>query len=103
MVAVALLPPAATCGLMAGVGRFDDALGAGLLLAVNVVCVNLAAKIVFLLQGVRPRTWMERSRAKQSMLVYLTVWALSLLLLAIVRLNRVLRPVPQPQPASAHA
>jgi uncharacterized hydrophobic protein (TIGR00341 family) len=84
MVAVALLPPAATLGLMIGAGRYDEAFGAGLLLAVNIVCVNLAAKVVFLLQGVRPRTWIEQRQAKQSTLIYLTVWALSLVLLAAV-------------------
>ena len=84
MVAVALLPPAATLGLMLGAGRSEEAVGAGLLLAVNVVCVNLAAKLVFLLQGVRPRTWIEQRKAKQSTLVYLTLWVLSLVLLAVV-------------------
>ena len=42
MVAVALLPPAATMGIMLGHGLFDLAAGAALLLAVNVVCVNVA-------------------------------------------------------------
>lgn len=54
MVAVALLPPAATFGFMLGSMQFDLAAGAGILLAVNVVCVNLAAKVVFLAQGLRP-------------------------------------------------
>ena len=84
MVAVALLPPAATLGLMLGAGRYEDAVGAGPLLAANVVCVNLAAKVVFLLQGVRPRTWIEQRKARQSTVVYLTLWALSLVLLAVV-------------------
>jgi uncharacterized hydrophobic protein (TIGR00341 family) len=50
MVAVALLPPAATLGIMLGDGNPALAMGAGLLLAVNVVCVNLASKIVFFLK-----------------------------------------------------
>jgi len=81
MVAVALLPPAATFGLMLGSQQGSLALGAGLLLAVNVVCVNLAAKVVFLAKGVRPRTWLEKEKARQSMALYLTIWILSLLLL----------------------
>ncbi|HWR90421.1 MAG TPA: DUF389 domain-containing protein [Dissulfurispiraceae bacterium] len=48
MVAVALLPPTVTVGLMLGQGRFTLAAGAALLLAVNLVCVNLSAKIVFM-------------------------------------------------------
>jgi hypothetical protein len=43
MVAVALLPPTATLGLMVGDGHWGPAAGAALRLAVNVVCVNLAA------------------------------------------------------------
>lgn len=81
MVAVALLPPTATFGLMLGAQQPGLAVGAGLLLAVNVVCVNLAAKVVFLAKGVRPRTWLEKEKARQSMVLYLTLWIASLLLL----------------------
>ncbi|MGA7801755.1 MAG: TIGR00341 family protein [Gammaproteobacteria bacterium] len=81
MVAVALLPPAAAAGLMLGAGQLTHALGAGLLLAVNVVCVNLAAKVVFLLRGVKPRTWLEKRKARQSMVTYILVWVILLVLL----------------------
>lgn len=70
MVAVALLPPAATLGMMLASAQFQLASGAALLLAVNIVCVNLSANLVFLFKGVRPRTWLERNKARQS-----TVWA----------------------------
>lgn len=81
MVAVALLPPAAAFGLMLGSRELNLAMGAGLLLAVNVVCVNLAAKIVFLVQGIRPRTWMEKEAARQSMATYIAIWIVSLAIL----------------------
>ena len=81
MVAVALLPPAATLGLMLGSGNVHLAFGAGLLLAVNVVCVNLASKLVFLVKGIRPRTWWQKEKARQSMATYLALWAVSLLVL----------------------
>jgi len=81
MVAVALLPPAATFGLMLGSGQYAMATGAGLLLAVNIVCVNFAAKLVFLVKGIHPRTWWEKQKARQSMITYLMIWAVSLLLL----------------------
>ncbi|MFO8025069.1 TIGR00341 family protein [Thiohalophilus sp.] len=83
MVAVALLPPAATLGLMLGAGNFQMALGALLLLAVNVVCVNLAAKITFLIRGVRPRTWWLKQKARQSMITYIVFWIVSLIILLI--------------------
>ena len=88
MVAVALLPPAATLGITLGHGQIDMAIGAALLLAVNVVCLNLAAKLVFLAKGIRPRTWAEKEKAKRAMLIYLFVWLLTLGLLVLVIFSR---------------
>jgi len=84
MVAVALLPPAATLGLMLGAGQYQNALGAGLLLAVNVVCVNLSGKLVFLLKGIKPRTWLEKRKARQSMKTYVIFWLVVLAVLIVV-------------------
>lgn len=84
MVAVALLPPTATLGLMLGSGQVHHALGAGLLLAVNIVCVNLAAKVVFLAKGIHPRTWWEQRKAKRAMTLYILIWAVTLALLVAV-------------------
>ncbi|MBV1871369.1 MAG: TIGR00341 family protein [Gammaproteobacteria bacterium] len=81
MVAVALLPPATTFGLMLGYGRMDLAAGAGLLFAVNVVCVNLACKLVFLFRGIAPLAWKAQQNAKRTMLIYILIWVITLLLL----------------------
>ncbi|MEJ2454473.1 MAG: TIGR00341 family protein [Candidatus Thiodiazotropha sp.] len=88
MVAVALLPPAATVGLTLGHGQIDYAIGAALLLAANIVCVNLAAKIVFLVKGIQPRTWSEKTKAKRAMTIYILVWIVTLLLLTAAILAR---------------
>jgi len=64
MVAVALLPPAATMGLMLGAGQTDLAYGAAFLLAVNIVAINLSAKLGFLIQGIKPRTWLEKKKSQ---------------------------------------
>jgi uncharacterized hydrophobic protein (TIGR00341 family) len=88
MVAVALLPPTATMGMMLGAGRLEEAVGALLLLTVNIVCVLLSAKLVFLFKGVRPSSWTERNRAKQSMAFYLALWAVLLAVLIAVILIR---------------
>ena len=88
MVAVALLPPAATMGLMLGQGHFDLMNGAGLLLAVNIVCVNLSAKLVMLVKGVRPRTWLEKRKARQSLATYIVFWVISLAILITVIIIR---------------
>ena len=78
MVAVALLPPSVTLGIMLGKGEMQLAIGAGLLLAINIVCVNLASKLVFFFKGFRPRTWLEKERAKLAMMRYLFVWVVTL-------------------------
>ncbi len=95
MVAVALLPPAAALGLMLGYGDTGLATGAGLLLMVNVVCVNLASKIVFDIKGIRPRGWREKEKAKRAKVVYVLGWLATLLLLiALVYVRRSLTTQP---------
>ncbi len=83
MVAVALMPPAVTIGLMLSIGETNHALGAALLLAVNIVCINLSSKLVFLFRGIKPRTWLEAHKAKQSRLLYIGAWVIMLLLLFV--------------------
>ena len=88
MVAVALLPPAASMGMLIGAGHAELAAGAMLLLAVNIVCVIVAAKTVFMSKGIAPRTWYERRRARQSTTVYSLFWlALLVFIVAIVFLR----------------
>lgn len=83
MVAVALLPPTAAIGIFAGAGYPDLATGAGVLLAINIVSVNLAAKLVFLAKGVKPRGWLDKRTARQSMAIYLLLWGVTLVVLVI--------------------
>ncbi|MDH5763454.1 MAG: TIGR00341 family protein [Nitrospinota bacterium] len=83
MVAVALLPPTATMGLMLGAGKIKLAMGAGLLLAVNVVSVNLSAKVTFLAKGIKPRTGLEKQKARQSLTTYILFWVVTLLILMV--------------------
>lgn len=88
MVAVALMPPAVTIGLMLSDKSYDYALGAAMLLAVNIVSINLSAKLVFLLKGIQPRTWIEARKARQSRTLYLLVWiTLLVLLIAMIYLR----------------
>ncbi len=82
MVAVAILPPAATAGLMAGGGRLTDATAALTLLAINLICVNLAAQVVFAVKGIKPHHWLEQKNARQSTVFSAAVWA-ALLAVAI--------------------
>jgi uncharacterized hydrophobic protein (TIGR00341 family) len=84
MVAVALLPPAAACGLLLGAGKFALAGGAAVLLGVNLVCVNLAAQVVLVSRGVRPRTWWQKKEAHQSVVLNLVLWGILLLILLAI-------------------
>lgn len=83
MVAVALLPPLATFGLLIGGGFTQLAFGAFLLLIVNVICVNLAGVLTFLAQGVRPASWWEAKRAQNATRLATIIWAVLLALLAL--------------------
>ncbi len=79
MVAVALLPPAATFGFMLGAGELRLAYGAMLLLSVNIVCVNLSGLVVFLAKGIKPRLWFERRMAKPYVLWAIAFWSAALI------------------------
>lgn len=88
MVAVALLPPLLVTGVSLGAGRPNEALGAGLLLATNIICVNLAAVLTFLVQGVVPRTWWESDKAKRATRRAVWIWGgLTLCLVALLLLQ----------------
>jgi len=83
MVAVALLPPLVTTGLMLGSAHFEPALGSFMLLCVNVICVNLSGVLTFLLQNVRPNTWWEADKARRATRKAIAIWTVLLFLLAM--------------------
>ncbi|KLU05561.1 hypothetical protein RISK_002193 [Rhodopirellula islandica] len=84
MVAVALLPPFTVFGLMLAGGELHAAGGALMLLAMNVICVNLAGVFTFAVQGVRPRTWWESERAKRAIRISLATWVTLLTILILL-------------------
>jgi uncharacterized hydrophobic protein (TIGR00341 family) len=84
MVAVALLPPLVTAGLLAGSGHWTLASGAFMLVVTNVTCINLAATATFLIQKVRPRTWWEAERAKKATRLAMVTWIIMLAVLLIL-------------------
>ena len=40
----------------------------------NLICVNLAGVITFLVQGIRPATWWEKDRASKATRVAIGLW-----------------------------
>lgn len=84
MVAVALLPPLATAGMLAGDGHWLQAGGAFLLLIANIASVNLAAMATFVIQRIRPRKWWEAEKAKKARRIAIAAWAVTLLVLVTI-------------------
>jgi len=82
MVAAALLPPAAAIGLALASAEIEAGSGAALLLGVNVAAVSLAAILVFLAKGIRPRSWHEREGAAQSVRATVAILVAVLALMA---------------------
>ncbi len=84
MVAVALMPPLVTLGLMLGSKNFLLALGSLWLLLTNVICVNLAGVITFWAQGVRPTTWWEANIARRATILSIITSAILLIILIAI-------------------
>ncbi|MFK7787966.1 MAG: TIGR00341 family protein [Phycisphaeraceae bacterium] len=84
MVAVALVPPLVACGLLLGTGEYAAASGALILVVTNIVCVNLAAVGVFLIQGIRPTHYEDKARAKKAVINAGIVWGILLLGLVLL-------------------
>ena len=89
MVAVALLPPLVTFGLLLGTGHSSFATGALSLFLMNLICVNLASIITFMMQGIHPTTWWEKGAAIKATRIAICLW--TFLLAALVALILLLR------------
>jgi uncharacterized hydrophobic protein (TIGR00271 family) len=70
----------AVIGVMVAVA----ATGAFLLFITNIICINLAGVITFLIQGVSPRDWWEADKAKKATRKAVTLWSIILAALALI-------------------
>lgn len=86
MVAVALLPPLVSFGLLlvSREASIAQAMGALMLTATNVICINLSAMAMFRLQGVGPYTVLDSRRASKGSTYAMMFWALLLVLLVAI-------------------
>jgi len=80
MVAVALLPPLVTFGLLAGTGEWEIATGALLLLFINIICINLSGIVTFVIQGIKPSKE-EEDKARSTSRFSIAIWSILLILL----------------------
>ncbi|MFW5968911.1 MAG: TIGR00341 family protein, partial [Persicimonas sp.] len=78
MVAVALLPPLVSLGMLFGAGYWSMAVAPLLLFLINVICINLAAVITFVAWKVSPRTHHEEKRAHRAWRRAIALWVLLL-------------------------
>lgn len=89
MVSVALLPPLVVLGLLVGGGHWVQALGAGLLVTTNLICLNLAAVTTFLVQDLRPQQWQDVPKAEQVTGAAYGIWiGLLIALVGVVMISR---------------
>ncbi len=65
MIAVALIPPAATVGLGIAYLDFNIVLGSFILVLVNLLSINLAGLVTLWVKGYRPELWYEEDIAKR--------------------------------------
>ncbi|GJM14880.1 MAG: hypothetical protein DHS20C13_02070 [Thermodesulfobacteriota bacterium] len=87
MVAVALLPPTVTVGMLIGSNNMSLVPGAVQLVLVNIICVNLAGVTTFFFKGVRPRTWWETKKAEKATRIAFVIWSLLLVILVVTILK----------------
>lgn len=83
MVAVALVPPLAATGIYFGAGYLEESGNAFFLFLTNLVCVNVAGIVMFLFQGLPPKSWRITGGT-------LAVWLAVLLALMSVMAGRIL-------------
>ncbi len=81
MVSVALMPPLVVFGLLLGSGNYMLSSRALELVAINMICINIAGVVTFLFQGLRPLNWWEASKAKKATRLAIIIWVALLMIL----------------------
>lgn len=84
MVAVALLPPLVTCGLLLGSNSLQLAGRALLLFLTNLIAINLSGVVCFLFQGVSPQDWWEADKARKATIKAILLWFILLFTLVTI-------------------
>ena len=82
MIAVALIPPAATVGIGLAWGAPLVTLGSGVLLLVNVLSINLAALVVLWYSGYRPEHWFREGQARTATIKRIATLAVAIVVLS---------------------
>ncbi|MFW5917123.1 MAG: TIGR00341 family protein [Halorubrum sp.] len=83
MIAVALIPPAAAVGIGLAFRIPRLVLGAGVIVAVNVLSINLSALVVLWYEGYRPQSWFREDDARAAFLKRAAVLVFAIAVLSV--------------------
>ncbi|WP_048077874.1 MULTISPECIES: TIGR00341 family protein [unclassified Halorubrum] len=83
MIAVALIPPAAAVGIGIAFRIPRLVIGAGIIVAVNVLSINLSALVMLWYEGYRPQRWFREDDARAAFLKRVAVLAVAIALLSV--------------------
>jgi len=83
MIAVALIPPAATVGIGLAWGQPIVSFGAAVLVLVNLLSVNLSALVALWYSGYRPRHWFRESDARRATIKRVGTLVVGIVLLSV--------------------
>jgi len=82
MIAAALIPPAAAVGITTAWGMYGAAVGAFVLVVINVLSINAAALVTLLIAGYQPQGLFEVSPTRRTSLTYIAIFGVALVILA---------------------
>ena len=83
MIAVALIPPAAAVGIGIAFRIPRLVVGAGVIVAVNVLSINLSALVVLWYEGYRPQSWFREDDARSAFLKRAAVLVVAIAVLSV--------------------
>ena len=83
MIAVALIPPAAAVGIGIAFQIPRLVVGAGVIVAVNVLSINLSALVMLWYEGYRPQRWFREDNARAAFVKRVAVLAVAIALLSV--------------------
>jgi len=83
MIAVALIPPAAAVGIGIAFSLPRLVVGAGVIVAVNVLSINLSALVVLWYEGYRPQRWFREDDARAAFVKRVAVLVAAIAVLSV--------------------
>jgi uncharacterized hydrophobic protein (TIGR00271 family) len=83
MIAVALIPPAAAVGIGIAFQIPRLVIGAGVIVAVNILSINLSALVMLWYEGYRPQRWFREDDARETLLKRVAILVAAIAVLSV--------------------